>query len=326
MILIVSTDDDPHVDIVSRELTAMGTPWSRFNTEDFPEKVHLDLVLRRGEFQGTVDFPTHSVDLAEITAIWYRRPVPPRIHEDVTDPNARQVAEAESTAVLRGLWAALFDRFWMSWPMNIRRANQKFLQLRLATALGLAVPPTLITQRAERARWFHRATAGATVVKTISGVFIEGPPHRAIYTNRLTDDHMKVLDHLEVCPTQFQQYVEKAAELRITVVGLQVFAAEMQTQVNAKTAVDWRRGSPVLVPHRAVTLPQGVEQRCRQLVQRLGLTFGAIDIIKTPQDEYVFLEVNPNGQWAWIEGLTGLPIARAIATELAHPSQVPVNF
>ena len=64
-------------------------------------------------------------------------------------------------------------------------------------------------------------------------------------------------------------------------------------------------------------LPVAEVRRCRALVRRLGLRFGAIDMVQTPSGEHVFLEINPNGQWLWIERATGLPIANAIARLLA---------
>ena len=108
----------------------------------------------------------------------------------------------------------------------------------------------------------------------------------------------------------------------MTVVHDAVFATEMETQADAKSAVDWRRGSPLRVPHKAHQLPEQIEHACLTLVQHLGLSFGAIDLIRTPTDEYVFLEINGNGNWAWCEGLTGVPIAKKIAEVLTNPPRV----
>jgi pyruvate carboxylase len=53
------------------------------------------------------------------------------------------------------------------------------------------------------------------------------------------------------------------------------------------------------------------------LMRSLGLRFGALDFLVTPEGEWVFLEVNPNGQRAFVEQATGLPIAAAIAGALS---------
>lgn len=324
MILIVSCAEDRHVPFVEHELVRLGAPWTRFNTEDYPRTVSLHVEASKGIFRALLVLEDKTLDLSTVTSVWYRRPEPPGIHAAVVDAEAREVAIAESRSTVRGLWAALHDAFWMSWPMNIRRADQKLLQLRLASDLGFDIPRTLITQSPEQAREF--VTRFDAIVKTISGVCLDGSPPRAIYTNEVQHAHLSQLGQVRVCPTLFQEKITKAVELRVTVVLDKVFAAEMHTHVDPEAAVDWRRKGPLGIPHCASSLPPEVETRCVLLVRRLGLTFGAIDLIRTPDNRFVFLEINPAGQFAWIEGLTGLPIAREIAAVLAKPPSTFQNF
>ena len=119
----------------------------------------------------------------------------------------------------------------------------------------------------------------------------------------------------------FQAYVPKRFELRITVVGQQVFAAEIHSQHTNHTRHDWRRYDLDETPHFPHALPPDVAQRCIQLVQELGLCYGAIDMVLTPDDRYVFLEINPSGQYLWIEQLTGLPITDALCDLLIAGAQ-----
>jgi glutathione synthase/RimK-type ligase-like ATP-grasp enzyme len=109
-----------------------------------------------------------------------------------------------------------------------------------------------------------------------------------------------------------QAYVPKQLELRITVVGQQIFAAEIHSQQTHHTRHDWRRYDLSNTPHFPHELPLEVSERCIQLVNRLELCYGAIDMILTPDGQYVFLELNPSGQYGWIEQETGLPISSAI--------------
>lgn len=122
-----------------------------------------------------------------------------------------------------------------------------------------------------------------------------------------------------------QEYISKRVELRVTVVGSRVFAAEIHSQVNSSTKHDWRRYDLDRTPHMRHPLPPSVEACCVQLVQTLRLNFGAIDMIVTPSGEYVFLEINGNGQWGWIEDLTGLPIADAIVELLVAGEAVATD-
>ena len=108
----------------------------------------------------------------------------------------------------------------------------------------------------------------------------------------------------------------KDVEIRVTVVGDKVFAAEIHSQVNEEAKYDWRTVSPRKIPHFVHKLPDEIETACVALTTMLGLNFSAIDLIKKPDGEYIFLEINSNGQWLWIEDITGLKIADAIAEAL----------
>jgi glutathione synthase/RimK-type ligase-like ATP-grasp enzyme len=116
----------------------------------------------------------------------------------------------------------------------------------------------------------------------------------------------------------FQQRIAKKVELRITVVREEVFTAEIHSQATPQAAVDWRRYPKPPVPHFPHKLSSSIAEKCLKLNARLGLEFSTIDMAITPEGKHVFFEINPNGQWAWIESLTGLPISMAVAQALAE--------
>jgi glutathione synthase/RimK-type ligase-like ATP-grasp enzyme len=118
-----------------------------------------------------------------------------------------------------------------------------------------------------------------------------------------------------LAPVVFQENMAKRLEMRVTVVGEQVFAAEIRSPEHFRTGTDWRHYQEFGCEgfYAVHSLPADVSQRCVRLCQELGLCYGAIDLILTPTGEYVFLEVNPGGQWGWIEEFTGLPISEAVA-------------
>ncbi len=116
-----------------------------------------------------------------------------------------------------------------------------------------------------------------------------------------------------------QEYVPKDVELRVTIVGRKVFACAIHSQDSELTKHDWRKYDFGNVRHELCTLPGEVEQNLIALLRFWNLSYGAIDLVRTPDGRYVFLEINPNGQWGWIEELTGAPIAETIAETLANP-------
>jgi glutathione synthase/RimK-type ligase-like ATP-grasp enzyme len=68
---------------------------------------------------------------------------------------------------------------------------------------------------------------------------------------------------------------------------------------------------------RPIELPDEVESKVHELMNTFGLIYGALDFIVTPEGRFVFLEINPAGQYMWVESRTGLPITNALADLLS---------
>jgi len=203
----------------------------------------------------------------------------------------------------------------------IRQAQLKAAQLGIAGALGFELPPTLFTNSPEEFLQFYRQHNGNIVSKLAGFSFFDtvGATFTR-YTEVVSPRDVSYARSVQYCPVIFQAYVPKRVELRITVVGQQVFAAEIHSQATNHTRHDWRRYDLYQTPHAVHELPQEVAEMCVRLVEQLGLCYGAIDMVLTPDGRYVFLEINPNGQYLWIEGLTGLPISDAICDLLLSGS------
>lgn len=317
MILILTADYDPHADVVTKKLKSRGLMYARFDTADFPLRTIVNLNQNRDHIEGWIQLPEGRLDLASIRTIWYRRPRPCKLDPSLSPEHSR-FARGECEHTLEGLWSALRCS-WVSRPQKIREASRKIYQLTLAAALGLNTPRSLVTADPEEARVFFDACKGKMICKPLSNSFIEYPEHRTgiIYTRPLTRTDLSKLPALRHSPCLFQEYVPKQVELRITVIGAKVFAAEIHSQGSERTRHDWRRYDFQNTPYYPHSLPPNVEQLCSRMVQELGLAFGAIDMILTPDGQYVFLEINPNGQWYWIEMLTGLPLCETFVDLLA---------
>ena len=97
-----------------------------------------------------------------------------------------------------------------------------------------------------------------------------------------------------------------------------MFATAIQSQDHPETSIDWRLGDLLDLPleHKSLQLPQEVAAACGALTRSFGLRYSAIDMVLAPNGDYVFLEMNPNGQWAWIEAKAGHPIRDAIIETL----------
>jgi glutathione synthase/RimK-type ligase-like ATP-grasp enzyme len=139
-----------------------------------------------------------------------------------------------------------------------------------------------------------------------------------IFTTKMTKEDLKHAMDLEYAPCMFQEYVPKKNEFRVTVIGDTLHTAEIHSQKKEKTMHDWRRDDDFKnTPYIKAKLPNYVTSKLLKFMELMGLEFGAIDLIQTPSDDIVFLEVNSGGRWWWIQELTGMNIAKDIAHYLA---------
>jgi hypothetical protein len=318
MILVVTSRGDRTADLVEAQFEARGEEYVRLETETFGTGFTIEFHVTGSS--PTIMFKTGVREFlgSEVTSIWYRRPLPPVPSEMIRDAAAREFARAELSSLLDGALFAL-DCCWVSHPSAIRLASHKMRQLTVAAKCGFEVPETCVTMAPARVREFCaglRSRGKQTAAKLVS----KGPPtapspeqQYAVYTTLLGEEDLQGDSALAACPAIYQEYIEKKFELRVTVVGKKVFACEIHSQATESTRVDWRRYDLDHTPHLPCELEPNLSQRCLALTREFGLAFAAIDLIVCPDGRVVFLEVNPNGQWGWIEELTGLPIARAVA-------------
>lgn len=311
-VLIVSTVADIATDHVVKGLAAKGCPHRRLNTEDLPFSQTLAFDVD-DQFGSSLSLDGER--LLPPTAVWYRRVrvpgCPPEMDEGVYD-----FCLHETRAALLGSLVSCESR-WMSHPAKVWQAELKANQLHVARQLGLHVPRTVVTNDPRRIQQAFDAWGPMVVKACRSGyAVVDGQP-RSIYTSRLLVEHLDYLDEARLSPSIYQALIPKRWDIRATIVGRRIFAAAIESQTDPAAVVDWRRTENPNLPHRPVELPAAVQSRLLKVMDTLGLTFGAIDLVQTPEDDFVFLEVNPNGQWLWIDDQLGLGITNAIVDWLS---------
>lgn len=317
MILILSTDEDEHIAYITRKLDLLGKKYLCFDPADFPSQAEVLVSYNHsGLVRKVLRHSRWELDLGTVTAIWDRRPRLPEAAPEVKDEHRKWVSD-NSGYFIAGVWDTL-DCLWVPGKRrDWQAAIEKTLPLTLAVQLGFRIPRTLVTNSPEEFLKFYSECGGSLISKSRQGrIFKDGESHAA-FTHLIRRRDAANYHLIRYAPVIFQEYIPKRIELRVTVVGSQVFAAEIRSQDNRSTRHDWRHYDLDHTLHMKHTLPQKIKELCVSLLRALNLSFGAIDLILTPDGDYVFLEINPNGQWAWIEDLTGLPISSAIAELLA---------
>lgn len=313
-VLVIAAHDDWPTDRVVQALTDGGAEVFRMDTSAFPQELTLAgrIDARRG-WAGGLTTARRAVDLADISAVYYRAPNPFDLPAAMSGPE-RRFAAAQARAGLGGIITAL-DCRWVNHPAAMSRAEYKPLQLASAREAGLAIPPTLVTNSPDAVRAFVGDVGGQAICKPVaSPVFVEGDQLKTVYTHRVTETDLGDVRGIDTTAHLFQAWVEKRHEVRLTVVGDRLFAAEVHAG-SAAAHTDWR-SDYASVTYRPTTTPDDVAAGVRRYMSALYLRFAAFDFIVTPDREWVFLEANPCGQWDWIQHATGLPIASAIADEL----------
>ena len=223
----------------------------------------------------------------------------------------------EWTEALEGFFAHVPNSRWMNHPASNAAASRKVEQLTTARALGFLVPDTLVTQDADSLRRFHARHGGKIVVKPLGRGCVERKTENSslVYTNAVSTEHLASLDDLASCPTLFQQLIDKSADVRVTVVDQVIHAVELTAPgPDGRQRCDIRRNNMEDVNYRVIDLPPEMQFRIRALMAHYGLRFAAIDLVVDIAGEWFFLEVNPNGQWAWMD-LAGVT---EIAASFAH--------
>jgi glutathione synthase/RimK-type ligase-like ATP-grasp enzyme len=323
MILILTRKNDDHTFFVTERLKQNGAPFICLETADFPQSVSATLAYNIFEESRVLSINGIELNLGDIRTVWNRRPMAPVPNSSLSELDY-SFAKQESSYFLSSLWRMLPHAFWVNPYSENINADHKPYQLQLAQSHGFKIPRTLITNSPDRLIEFRDSCAGGMIYKCLTshGRILDDGRGRALYTAPVNHkDLTEHLDQINVCPCIFQEYIEKKVELRVTVFGRRIFAIEIDSQSHDFSKIDWRRPdgehrNSYHIPQRLVDLPADVKDKIFRYMDRLGLVFACWDFIVTPQDELVFLEVNPNGQWYWLEQVTGAPMLDAFTQML----------
>lgn len=314
-ILILTELGDTHAYAVAEALERKGVDVTLWHTADFPSAAAESILFERGRRALSVRGPALDLAGSRFDTVWHRRPCYV-LDEERLHPADREFADLECGVFRRSLFNLLApEAFWINPPDAAARAGRKPLQQSTAMEVGLATPATLYTNDPEEIRGFLTRHGGRIVYKAFRGIsWRDDDTYWMPYTSLLTERELIEDALLRAVPGIYQELIPKAFELRITVIGQRVLAAKVLSQETETGRLDWRKAYHEL-RMEPYEVPPGIASRCREVVARLGLVFGCIDMVVTPQGEFVFLEVNEMGQFLFVEHYSGIPLLDAF-TEL----------
>lgn len=320
--LLTHSGDFFTIDRVQQALVREGWDAVRLDTDSFPLSVSLAVERTTLGVEAVLELPDRSLRLSEVNAVWLRRLWTPQLPASMS-PEDRDACVETSRTALQDALVHLTDCHWVNALEPSMRAESKVLQLRVAHELGFELPDTTITNNPG---WVERLRAREPrlVTKLLVPLSYAMQADRFFYTSQLDDEAHAQLHRIKYAPQIFQPLVEKAHELRVIVVGKETFTASIDASKTERGRVDWRQlDANEGVTWKKATLPNALSQRIFRLMKRLGLVSGALDFIVTPDGRHVFLEVNPAGEWGWLERDLGYDISGAFARALIQGARRP---
>lgn len=321
-VLFITNQSDHAVNQITAWLDKLEQPYIRLNTEDFllyQNKLTLKSETTDDSFKFLIE--ETEISSSEILSVCYRRPALIFINQI---PNAEYI-EAQWKHTIWSL-ATNLDSFWVNHPLwgKYLLEHNKLHQMRHATAVGLKVPETIVSNDITEIIKFSKKHGDKVACKPLrhTNLANENDIPVGIYTQMVTtQDFIGREKSISISPMIVQKYIEKTVELRITIIGHHIFVCEIHSQDSEKTKHDWRRYDFDNVKHCIHILPQEIAHAILELMRHLRLNFGAMDFILDQDGQYIFLEVNPTGQYGWIEDITKQPISETFAQALIHPTK-----
>jgi len=317
VLIVTHHQDQLSGNLVANKLKERGAEPIFLFTDLYPTGVSLTSSFEQGTRQVFLEYEGQSHDLTQLTAVWYRRF---RVAETLPEgmpAQYRQAAVEESRRALIGELATI-PAFSLDPFQTVRRAAIKQLQLAVADRLGIKIPRTTVTNHPDRAKAFISSCPSGAIVKMQSSpaVYDQGEL-KAVPTSSIDQEHFDQLEQLTLCPMVFQEKIPKKYELRVVFIGMKSFAAKIDSNRLPDGEVDWRNNALTSMDQwEPYELPEKIHLKLNQLMNFFGLNYGGIDIIVTPDDEYIFLEVNPGGEFYWLEKYAQLPLSDAFADVL----------
>lgn len=319
-VLAFAATDDPHIAAIEESLARRGVDLRRLDVDRIPfdtwARIAVGVQGANARIDGTwaTDFCSvlyRRLSLVRSLRLW--RHLPEAVQE---------FAMSEAEAALLGICGLLSHKPWINHFSSIHIASVKPTQLSIASSVGLEVPDTIITNDPDVVREFYERHDARIIFKPVAHNIVRSDAHSAklIYTNRVARDHLEHEDLIRATPGIYQVEIEREFELRVTYVDGAFWAARVVSGI--PDGVDWRRGLSAGTSFSPYMLDSGVANLLTALMTSLDLRYGAMDLIVRPDGSYVFLEVNPQGAYLWLEEMLGWGVTEAMADALLTTSGV----
>ena len=311
-VLMLTSVFDFSADKVAIRLKEAGVPYLRINREhvsDYRFSLNPKRPLLSVESRVEGDDGRWCLD-SSLRSVWFRQPAFLRNCPPYPLAIAEQLSRSQWSAFFRAL--SVFNASaWMNWPQATYLAESKPYQLFLAHRCGLKTPETIVGNSVLNLK------RGRAVVKSLDTALLREGSDSLFTYSTYTD--LPSEEESQSSPFVIQEYISGKVDVRVTIIGEALSAVRILSN-GEPVGGDWRTFPKDSLKYVDATLPEPIAGACKELTRRLGLAFAAIDLLERDGD-YYFIEVNPTGEWGWLNCPTR-PFDRLIAEWLADPGEL----
>ncbi len=319
--IIFTQDYDHSSSLVMDWLDFYGASITRINGEDLTSEeyqVHLELsdeTTQTSLYKQGVD-----VFAKKVNRLWVRRDAfqknPHCFDEDhklqtEIERHFRNEARALKRSLFRMIDTPTLGDYFQ---MNVEKTD---LLIRARNA-GFSIPASLICSSKQSVLQFMKKQGQLITKPLAESIHLQAKSESVLvsYTEAITEERVKELPET-FFPSLFQEQIDKAYELRVFYLDGSCYSMAIFSQLDQQTSVDFRkyntRKGNRKVPYK---LPEHVEESIAVLMKDIQLDTGSLDIIRAHDGRYVFLEVNPVGQFGMVSSPCNYHLEEKIALRL----------
>jgi glutathione synthase/RimK-type ligase-like ATP-grasp enzyme len=314
MILILTEKNDAHANLLIDKLKESQVPFFRLDLDTKSlEKTSITFKNKTWSIRTREG----RITLDQVKCVWNRRTFVQLMLDEQDKDYKFNIWKNEWNKTLLGIYYYLKDVKWLNYYRKNHKAENKYFQLNVAENLGFEIPDYLLSNDKNEILEFGKKHE-KIVLKLLNQDFykVANEKYVGFYVNIIPYEKLKEFSQSEENPIFLQKYIEKDFEVRYTVVDEEHFVCKIDSQRSEIAKTDWRRYDLANTPHSIILPPDSIREKVKLLMKKFELAYGALDFIVAKDGTWYFLEINPSGQYLWIEDLTGLKITEAIKNNL----------
>lgn len=306
--LFITNRDDISIEYLISKFRNINSNYLRINSEDI-NKINFE-INPNGSYICRISNDIFELD--SVKTIFFRR-IPSKFENFENNADAPYLNN-ERKHFLEGVFLSLSQAKWINPMFATQIAERKILQLRLAKQFGLIVPKTIITNNPIKADEFLKNNKSSIIKPISNGLQVLTDETYSIYTSVIESTFFEKYrkENIFDTPVFLQERIQNKFDIRVTIIGNNIFSVAINKL--DKNEVDWRKPE-IEKEYRVIQLPKSLENKLLKYHKHLNLVYSAIDLIQTDNNEFVFLEINPVGEWVWLEKELGLNISNCLIKE-----------